>query len=110
MIADDYAGLGVHEAARRAIAEGGEIRDGVDRVGRRDPFAFGQEREVTLKGLAEPVRVVAIDWSAPSPSRSRAWRRRRDLVHLARRQGRACSRNQRLTLRGLPTKTSEGWP
>jgi hypothetical protein len=27
------------------------------------PFAFGQEREVTLKGLAEPVRVVAIDWS-----------------------------------------------
>ena len=65
VIADDYAGLGVHEAARvGAIAEGGEILATVSTVsGGAIPFGFGQEREVTLKGLAEPVRVVAIDWS-----------------------------------------------
>jgi class 3 adenylate cyclase len=65
VIADDYAGLGVHEAARvGAIAEGGEILATVSTVAAGAiPFAFGQEREVTLKGLAEPVRVVAIDWS-----------------------------------------------
>ena len=65
VIADDYAGLGVHEAARvGAIAEGGEILATVSTVSAGAiPFAFGQEREVSLKGLAEPVRVVAIDWS-----------------------------------------------
>ena len=65
VIADDYAGLGVHEAARvGAIAEGGEILATVSTVSADAiPFAFGQEREVSLKGLAEPVRVVAIDWS-----------------------------------------------
>ena len=65
VIADDYAGLGVHEAARvGAIAEGGEILATVSTVsGAAIPFAFGPEREVSLKGLAEPVRVVAIDWS-----------------------------------------------
>ena len=65
VIADDYAGLGVHEAARvGAIAEGGEILATVSTVSAAAiPFAFGQEREVSLKGLAEPVRVVAIDWS-----------------------------------------------
>lgn len=66
LIADDYAGLGVHEAARvGAIAEGGEILATVSTVSAAGiPFGFGQEREVTLKGLAEPVRVVAIDWSS----------------------------------------------
>ena len=65
VIADDYAGLGVHEAARvGAIAEGGEILATVSTVSATEiPFAFGKEREVSLKGLAEPVRVVAIDWS-----------------------------------------------
>ena len=65
VIANDYAGLGVHEAARvGAIAEGGEILATVSTVSAGAiPFAFGQEREVSLKGLAEPVRVVAIDWS-----------------------------------------------
>jgi class 3 adenylate cyclase len=65
VIADDYAGLGVHEAARvGAIAEGGEILATVSTVSAGAiPFGFGQEREVSLKGLAEPVRVVAIDWS-----------------------------------------------
>jgi class 3 adenylate cyclase len=65
VIADDYAGLGVHEAARvGAIAQGGEILATVSTVSAAGiPFSFGQEREVSLKGLAEPVRVVAIDWS-----------------------------------------------
>ena len=65
VIADDYAGLGVHEAARvGAIAEGGEILATLSTVsGAAIPFAFGSQREVSLKGLAEPVRVVAIDWS-----------------------------------------------
>jgi class 3 adenylate cyclase len=61
MIADDYAGLGVHEAARvGALAEGGEILATVPTV--PAGVAVGNEREVSLKGLAGPVRVVTIDW------------------------------------------------
>ena len=64
VIADDYAGLGVHEAARiGAIAEGGEILATASTVSSGAiPFGFGEEREVALKGLDEPVHVVAIDW------------------------------------------------
>jgi class 3 adenylate cyclase len=64
MIADDYAGLGVHEAARvGAIAEGGEILATESTVSSGAiPFRAGEEREVSLKGLDLPVRVVAIDW------------------------------------------------
>ena len=67
MIADDYAGLGVHEAARiGAIADGGEILATVSSVeGATIPFEVGDEREVSLKGLSEPVRVVAIGWRGP---------------------------------------------
>ena len=67
MIADDYAGLGVHEAARvGAIAEAGEILATVSSVeGATIPFEVGDEREVALKGLSEPVRVVAIGWQEP---------------------------------------------
>ncbi|MGZ8600724.1 MAG: adenylate/guanylate cyclase domain-containing protein, partial [Actinomycetota bacterium] len=64
MIADDYAGLGVHEAARiGALADGGEIlmtRSTIE--GETIPFEVTGEREVSLKGLAKPVRVVAVDW------------------------------------------------
>jgi len=64
MIADDYAGLGVHEAARiGALADGGEIlmtRSTIE--GEAIPFEVTGEREVSLKGLAKPVRVVAVDW------------------------------------------------
>ncbi len=64
MIADDYAGLGVHEAARvGAIADGGEIVATVSSVeGATIPFEVGDEREVSLKGLSGPVRVVTIEW------------------------------------------------
>jgi class 3 adenylate cyclase len=63
-IAGDYAGLGVHEAARvGALAQGGEIlatRSAVE--GEPIPFEVTGEREVSLKGLAQPVRVVTVEW------------------------------------------------
>jgi class 3 adenylate cyclase len=63
-IAGDYAGLGVHEAARvGAVADGGEILVTAATVeGNAIPFQVANEREVSLKGLAQPVRVVTIDW------------------------------------------------
>ena len=71
VIADDYAGLGVHEAARvSAIAEGGEILVTASTVASRAiPFGVGEEREVALKGLDRPVRVVAIDWRTDMESK-----------------------------------------
>jgi class 3 adenylate cyclase len=68
-MADDYAGLGVHEAARvAALAEGGEIVVTCDTVeGEPIPFAVVNERAVPLKGIAQPVRVVTIDWRAAAP-------------------------------------------
>jgi class 3 adenylate cyclase len=63
-VADDYAGLDVHEAARvGAIAEGSQILVTAATVAAEPvPFPTSDERSVTLKGIAEPVRVVAIDW------------------------------------------------
>jgi class 3 adenylate cyclase len=63
-IADDYAGIGVHEAARvGALAEGGEILVTVSSIERDGfPFGIGDEREVSLKGIAQPVRVAPVDW------------------------------------------------
>jgi class 3 adenylate cyclase len=61
--AGDYEGAGVHAAARiGALAEGGEVLASVDTVEGIDELAFGASREVTLKGLAKPVQVVAVDW------------------------------------------------
>jgi class 3 adenylate cyclase len=62
--ADDYVGIGVHQAARvAAIAEGGEILVTVGTVSDSAfPFPTSGEREVSLKGLAEPVRIVSIAW------------------------------------------------
>ena len=64
VVADDYAGLGVHEAARvGALAEGGEILttcETVESVGLQ--FPLSNERAVSLKGLAQPVRVVSVEW------------------------------------------------
>ena len=66
-VAGDYAGFGVHEAARvSSIAVGGEIlitTETVDGAGSM-AFALIDERTVELKGITEPVRVVAIDWKA----------------------------------------------
>jgi class 3 adenylate cyclase len=61
--AGDYEGAGVHAAARiGALAEGGEVLASVDTVEGIDDVVFGASREVTLKGLAKPVQVVAVDW------------------------------------------------
>jgi len=63
-VEDDYAGLGVHEAARvGALAEGGEILATASTVAAAAMHAVaGEEREVSLKGLPRPVRVVSIAW------------------------------------------------
>jgi class 3 adenylate cyclase len=63
-VADDYAGLGVHEAARvSALAEGGQILATTSTVaGASGSVVTRDERDVMLKGLAEPVRVVSIEW------------------------------------------------
>jgi class 3 adenylate cyclase len=66
VIADDYAGLGVHQAARvGALAEGGEIVVTSETV-QHEPIPYPQtnERGVSLKGIAGLVRVVSIDWHA----------------------------------------------
>ena len=57
----NFHGKGVHEAARiSALAEGGEIlaskATAADRPGLSEP------RSVSLKGIAEPVEIVAIEW------------------------------------------------
>jgi class 3 adenylate cyclase len=64
VIADDYAGLGVHEAARvGALAEGDEILVTASTIsGAALPFPVANEREVSLKGLAQPVRVATVEW------------------------------------------------
>ena len=61
--AGDYEGAGVHAAARiGALAEGGEVLASVETVEGIDDVASGEPREVSLKGLAKPVQVVAVDW------------------------------------------------
>jgi class 3 adenylate cyclase len=64
-IGGDYAGLGVHEAARvGAAAEGGEILVTTETLAAIavPEFQVGIGRELTLKGLPEPVLVVPIEW------------------------------------------------
>ena len=60
---DDYAGTGVHMAARiGALADGGGIlasRDSLDGASR---FPLSAPRQETLKGFEEPVELVEIDW------------------------------------------------
>jgi class 3 adenylate cyclase len=61
----DYAGRGVHIAARvGAAAAGQEIlvtNDVLELVG-PDRFRASEPRALTLKGVREPVEVRAIDW------------------------------------------------
>ena len=54
---------GWSQGREREIAEAGEILATTSTVSSGAiPFGFGDEREVSLKGLDEPVHVVAIDW------------------------------------------------
>ncbi len=62
VLADDYAGLGVHTAARVGAAAGAsEILATVETLTDVET-ARGEERDVTLKGLAMPIRVASVDW------------------------------------------------
>lgn len=62
-IGRNFAGKGVHEAARiAALAEGGQIVASVETVaGTRFPYA--QQRSVTLRGTMEPIEIATVDWS-----------------------------------------------
>ncbi|MGQ0668077.1 MAG: adenylate/guanylate cyclase domain-containing protein [Actinomycetota bacterium] len=60
---DRYLGRGVHVAARiGALAEGGEILASRDTLADLERIAGSGSREVMLKGVAEPVVLVSIDW------------------------------------------------
>ena len=58
----DYRGKGVHEAARIAAeAKGGEVLASWH-TAQPCKFALSEPREVSLKGIAQPVQVVTVSW------------------------------------------------
>lgn len=61
---DDYLGKGVHEAARIGALAGGEeivaSAATVEAAGRG--FTATDARTVPLKGIAEPIEIVSVDW------------------------------------------------
>ena len=58
----NFTGRGVHEAARiAALAEGGEIlASSTTAAGSR--FPLSESRTVSVRGISEPVEIVAVDW------------------------------------------------
>jgi class 3 adenylate cyclase len=59
----NYRGLGVHEAARiGALAGAGEIVASTCTVSASINHPISEPRSVPLKGIADPVEVVEIDW------------------------------------------------
>ena len=61
----DYGGQGVHAAARiGALAGGGEILVSEETLagGAAGRYGMRDARDVELKGISEPVRVVSLDW------------------------------------------------
>lgn len=60
----DYEGRGVHEAARvGALAEGGEILASTETYSSTNRrFPASAPREVSLKGISNPIEIVSIDW------------------------------------------------
>ena len=66
----DYAGMGVHAAARiAAAAEAGEILASAGTVGDLEGVSVSGRRTIELKGFAEPQEVVAVGWASPAGSR-----------------------------------------
>jgi class 3 adenylate cyclase len=60
---DDYAGQGVHMAARiGALAGGGEILISTDSLDGGSRFRLSEPRSETLKGFDDPVELVTVDW------------------------------------------------
>lgn len=57
----NFQGKGVHEAARiAALAGGGEILASAETAAGRAEIS--ERREVELRGIEEPIEIVAIDW------------------------------------------------
>ena len=62
-VGDNYRGKGVHTAARIAArARGGEILASRETIARLAAIRTGEPRLEELKGLAEPVEIVAVYW------------------------------------------------
>jgi class 3 adenylate cyclase len=62
-VGQDYEGAGVHAAARiGALADGGEVIASVQTLEGIGDVQAGEPREVELKGFADPVQVVSVDW------------------------------------------------
>ncbi|MEX2420879.1 MAG: adenylate/guanylate cyclase domain-containing protein, partial [Actinomycetota bacterium] len=60
----NYSGMGVHTAARiGAVGGAGEIVASASSVDGLDELEVSDRRMVDLKGIAEPVEVVSIDWA-----------------------------------------------
>jgi class 3 adenylate cyclase len=60
---DDYAGQGVHVAARiGALARGGEILVSRESLDSGSRYPLSPPRSETLKGFDEPVELVSVDW------------------------------------------------
>lgn len=60
----NYSGMGVHTAARiGAVGGAGEIVASASSVDGLDELEVSGRRMVDLKGIAEPVEVVSIDWA-----------------------------------------------
>jgi class 3 adenylate cyclase len=58
-----FSERGVHEAARiGALAAGGEIVASEATLSSVRDLTVSEPREVTLKGIAEPIRVVTVEW------------------------------------------------
>lgn len=59
----DYSGVGVHVAARVAsAAAGGEIVATVDTLAGITGAATAGQRQVTLKGVSDPVDIATVEW------------------------------------------------
>ena len=74
VLGDDYAGIGVHQAARvGALAESSEIVVTCSTVETGPmPFPVERERAVSLKGIADPVRVVTLRWKPTGSGTARS--------------------------------------
>ncbi|MGH3650300.1 MAG: adenylate/guanylate cyclase domain-containing protein, partial [Acidimicrobiia bacterium] len=62
---DDYAGVGVHVAARVGDLGGGEeivVSEPLLSAAGAIPYPVSEPREVELKGVSEPVMVYNVDW------------------------------------------------
>jgi class 3 adenylate cyclase len=67
-----YRGKGVHEAARiAATAGGGDVVASASTVdGLMEDFPASEARPVSLKGIAQPVDIVTVDWQSASGDRT----------------------------------------